>query len=63
MKYRIEVVETLSRFVEVEAENLDDAFERVEEEYNMGEIILDYSDAQEAKLVCGNPKYIEYIIY
>ncbi len=44
MKHKIYVKEILSRCVEVEADSLDDAFEKVEEMYKNEEIVLDDSD-------------------
>lgn len=44
MKYRIKVLETLSRIVEVEAEDKDTAFEKVEEMVNCEDIILTADD-------------------
>lgn len=44
MKYRIKVIETLSRIVEVEAEDKDTAFEKVEEMVNCEDIILTADD-------------------
>lgn len=43
-KYRIKVIETLSRIVEVEAEDKDTAFEKVEEMVNCEDIILTADD-------------------
>ena len=43
-KYSIEVLEVLSRVVEVEAVNEDDAIERVRQKYRRCEIVLDDSD-------------------
>ena len=40
-KFRIKVVETLQRVVEVEAESFDDARKQVEEQYRKFEIVLD----------------------
>lgn len=44
MRFDITVIETLSRTVSVDAENYDDALEKVEEMYDRQEIILDSSD-------------------
>lgn len=44
MKYRVAIIETLSRGVEVEAEDIDKAREMVEEMYEKGEIILTADD-------------------
>ena len=43
-KYSIEVLEVLSRIVEVEASDEDDAIERVRQKYRKCEIVLDDSD-------------------
>lgn len=44
MKYRIKVIETLSKVVEVEAESEEVAFEKVEEMVNCEEIVLTADD-------------------
>ena len=44
IKYLVEVVETLARTIEVEAENEDIAIEVVKEMYRNSEIILDSND-------------------
>lgn len=43
-KYRIKVVETLSKVVEVEAEDYDLAFEKVEEMVDCEEVVLTADD-------------------
>ena len=43
-KYSIEVLEILSRIVEVEADNKVDAIEKVRQMYRKCEIVLDDSD-------------------
>ena len=43
-KYSIEVLEVLSRIVEVEAKDEDDAIDRVRQMYRKCEIVLDDSD-------------------
>ena len=43
-KYSIEVLEVLSRIVEVEASDEEDAIERVRQRYRKCEIVLDDSD-------------------
>lgn len=43
-KYRIKVVETLSKVVEVEAEDKDDAFDKVEDMVNCEDIVLTADD-------------------
>ena len=44
MKYKVKVVETLSRIVEVEAENKDEAWDKVEAQWKASEIVLDDGD-------------------
>ena len=43
-KYSIEVLEILSRIVEVEASDAEEAIEKVREKYRKCEIVLDDSD-------------------
>ena len=47
MKYKINVEEILSRVIEVEAANQDDAEEKVKKMYNEQKIILGSEDFQE----------------
>ena len=49
-KYRIEVTEVLSRIVEIEAENEDDAVEMVRQMYRNCDIVLDASDYEETEI-------------
>lgn len=44
MKYKIKVIETLSKVVEVEADDMNSAYEKVEEMVNCEEIILSADD-------------------
>lgn len=46
MKYRVNVEEILSRIVEVEAGNEEEAEEKVREMYRNEEIVLDADDLQ-----------------
>lgn len=43
-KFKIEITETLSKIIEVEADNIEEALERVETMYKEEKIILDSSD-------------------
>lgn len=45
-KYNVEVVETLSRVVEVEANNYEEAEDLITEKYNNSDIVLDYNDLE-----------------
>lgn len=47
MKYNIEITETLSRVITVEAPTAEQARERVEQAYNDEEIVLNYNDCVE----------------
>jgi hypothetical protein len=49
-KYRIVVTEVLSRIVEMEAENEDDAVEMVRQMYRNCELVLDASDYVETEI-------------
>jgi len=49
-KYRIEVIEVLSRIVETEAENEDNAVEMVRQMYRNCDIVLDASDYIETEI-------------
>jgi hypothetical protein len=44
MKCKFKIVETLSKIVEVEAEDIDSAYEEVEEMINTEEVILTADD-------------------
>lgn len=44
MKYAVSVTEVLERRVVVEANNADDALDKVQMAYDTSEIVLDYSD-------------------
>ena len=49
-KYRIEVTEVLSRIIEMDAENEDDAVEMVRQMYRNCDIVLDASDYIETEI-------------
>ena len=44
MKINIEVKETLTRVIAVDAETVDDAISKVEDMYFREEVVLDYAD-------------------
>lgn len=44
MKYKFKVIETLSRIVEVEAEDSDSAYDKVEEMIDTEEVVLTADD-------------------
>lgn len=43
-KFKVEIIETLSRIVEVKADSIDDAIIKAREEYYKSEVVLDYND-------------------
>ena len=49
--YKIEIIETLSRVVEVEAENSDIAMDMVQEMYDNQTIVLTDEDVVEVELI------------
>lgn len=49
--YKIEIIETLSRVVEVEAENSDVAMDMVQEMYDNQAIVLTDEDVVEVELI------------
>ena len=55
-KYRIEVTEVLSRIVETDAENEDDAVEMVMRMYRNCELVLDASDYVETEISVKSEK-------
>lgn len=50
MKYKFNIIETLSRIVEVEAEDIDSAYEKVEEMINCEEVVLTADDFEEREI-------------
>ena len=52
-KYQIEIVETLSRVIDIEANSYEDALEKIKEKYDNSDIILDWEDLE-------NVDYKEY---
>jgi hypothetical protein len=45
--FKIEIQEILARVVEVQADNIHDAFSKVDDRYKKAEIVLDYNDFAE----------------
>ena len=43
-KFKYKIVETLERVVEVEADNYDEGFEKLEEMHTNAEVVLDAED-------------------
>ena len=57
MKYRIKIIETLSKVVEVEADDYDSAFEKVEEMVNCEEVVLTADDFEGREFYRHSCKY------
>ena len=55
-KYRIEVTEVLSRIVETDADNEEDAVEVVRQMYRNCELVLDSSDYVETEISVKDEK-------
>ena len=49
-KYQVEINETLSRIIEVEAENENDAVSKIKDLYRKEEIVLDSDDYLDTKI-------------
>lgn len=45
-KYQIEIVETLSRVVDINANSYEEALEQAKEKYDKSEIVLDWEDLE-----------------
>ena len=50
MKYRIEITETLSRIIDVEASNQTDAIRKIKYLYSQEKIVLDSNDHLDTKI-------------
>jgi len=51
-KYQVQITETLQRIVEVEAESFDDAINKVNDQYENMEIVLDANDHIQTIIEC-----------
>lgn len=49
--YKIRIIETLSRDIDIQADDIDDAFDEIEHKYQNGEIVLDADDFQGAEFI------------
>lgn len=56
MKYNFKISETLSKIVEVEADDRDSAYEKVEEMINTEEIVLTADDFEDREIYPVNDK-------
>ena len=56
MRYEIEVTETLSRVVAVEADNVIDAIIAVESQHKTGALVLDAGDYVDVEFICPAEK-------
>lgn len=60
--FKIEVRETLARVIEIEANNMDEAEDMVQEMYDNEEIVLDSSDYVDTEIeTLGNSEGNEYV--
>lgn len=50
MKYKFKVIETLSKIVEVETDDSDSAYEKVEEMINCEEVVLTADDFESREI-------------
>jgi hypothetical protein len=49
--YKIEIIETTSRIIEVKAKSNDEAWNKISEMYKKGEIVLDYRDYIDTEII------------
>lgn len=56
MKYTFKIIETLSKVVEVEADDSDSAYEKVEEMVNFEEVVLTADDFEGREIYPVNDK-------
>lgn len=56
MKYKFKIIETLSRVVEVETDDSDSAYEKVEEMINCEEVVLTADDFEGREIYPVNDK-------
>jgi hypothetical protein len=49
--FKIEIQELLARVVDVQAENIQEAFSKVNDQYKKAEIVLDYNDFGEVNFI------------
>lgn len=58
MKYKVEIVETLSKVVNVEAQSREEAINRIQRKYKEGKILLYPEDCMD---VSFNPFHVWFI--
>lgn len=56
MKYQFKIIETLSKIVEVEADDRDSAYDKVEEMINTEEVVLTADDFEDREIYPVNNK-------
>lgn len=59
-KYKFAIEERLVRFVEKEADSLEEAAQQVRDEYRSGEIVLDGDDFTYVQMKCLLPEQTEW---
>ena len=60
-KYTVEITETLTRLVSIEAENPDEAERLVREKYKSCEIVLDADDFRTMRLVYMSKMFFNFV--
>lgn len=56
MKYKFKIIETLSKIVEVKADDIDSAYNKVEEMINCEEVVLTADDFEGREIYPVNDK-------
>ena len=56
MKHKFKIIEILSKIVEVEADDIDSAYEKVEEMINCEEVVLTADDFEDREIYLVNDK-------
>ena len=59
--FKIEIQELLSKTIEIQARNIEEAVEKVNQMYRMEEIVLDYGDFIDKKLFEKYPALVKEI--
>lgn len=62
MVHNLYLTEVLQREVEIEAESVEEALDKLEEQYNESEIVLDYSDLKSTEFTDSEMSKKEILI-
>lgn len=60
--FKIEIQEILSKTINIQAQNIEEALEKVNQMYRMEEIVLDYSDFVDKKIIPSTLKKEEVLL-